>query len=143
MSEGIASEAGVRLALNLNASGAVAEAEADRLVQVFVNLINNAIKYGATRGEVIEIDSAFTDGRYRMTVADSGPGIPVRDRERVFEKFVRDAQPETSGAGLGLPISREIIRQFSGDLVLLDGSEGAGAVFQVILPASLRAAAAE
>jgi signal transduction histidine kinase len=106
--------------LNLNAPGAVAEAEADRLVHVFVNLINNTIKYGAIRGGAIEIESAFTDRRYRMTVADSGPGIPERDRERVFEKFVRGAQPETSGAGLGLPISRGIIRQFSGDLVLLD-----------------------
>jgi signal transduction histidine kinase len=143
VSKGIASEAGVRLALSLNAPGVVAEAEADRLVQVFVNLINNAIKYGATSGGAIEIESAFTDGRYRMTVADSGPGISERDRERVFEKFVRGAQPETSGAGLGLPISREIIRQFSGDLVLLDGPEGVGAVFQVTLPASLRAAAAE
>jgi len=143
VSEGIAAEAGVRLRLNLNATGVVAEAEADRLVQVFVNLINNAIKYGATGGGAIEIESAFTDGHYRLTVADSGPGIPERDRERVFEKFVRGAQPETSGAGLGLPISREIIRQFSGDLVLLDGPKGVGAVFQVTLPASLRAAAAE
>lgn len=143
VSEGIASEAGVQLALSLNAPGAVAEAEADRLVQVFVNLINNAIKYGATKGEAIEINSSFADGHYRMTIRDCGPGIPERDRERVFEKFVRGAQPETSGAGLGLPISREIIRQFSGDLVLLDGPEGAGAVFQVTLPASVRAAAAE
>ncbi len=56
---------------------------------------------------------------------------------------MRGAQPETSGAGLGPPISREIIREFKSDLVLLDEPEDAGAVFQDTLPASLRAAAAE
>jgi signal transduction histidine kinase len=112
-------------------------------VQVFVNLINNAIKYGAARGETIEIASTFYESRYRVTVSDTGPGIPERDRERIFEKFVRGVQPETSGAGLGLPISREIVRQFGGDLVLLEANSKSGAVFQVTLPASLQEVAAE
>ncbi len=80
MSEGTAAEAGVRLRLILNATRVVAEAEADRMVQVFVNLITNATKYGAARGDTIEINSAFTDGRYRMTLADSSPYIPERYR---------------------------------------------------------------
>ena len=54
------------------------------------------------------MNSAFKDGFYRMTLADSGAGIPERDRERVFEKFMLSTHTETSGASLGLPISRGV-----------------------------------
>lgn len=143
ISEGIAAEVGATIDLRLKAPDAFAEAEADRLIQVFVNLINNAVKYGAASGGAVHIDSGFHNGRYTVTVADDGPGIPVRDRERIFEKFERGVAPTANGAGLGLPISREIVRQFGGDLLLLEPDGGQGATFQITLPALIREAAAE
>jgi signal transduction histidine kinase len=70
-----------------------------------------------------------------MVVADSGPGIPIEDRERVFERFVRldPARSATAGAGLGLPIARWIAEQHAGTLQL-EPSETGGCRVVVQLP---------
>jgi Na+/proline symporter/signal transduction histidine kinase len=105
----------------------------DRLAQVFINLITNAIKYGDAQKPEILISSRMTNGVLITDVADNGPGIPAQYREFIFEKFSRLSGENASGsAGLGLAISSEIMRNLGGSLSYEGGGEGA--VFRVQLP---------
>jgi len=124
------------------AAGAVVEADEDRLCQVFINLISNAIKYNTSAAPRVEIRSALRDGSYEVEIADNGPGIRPEERERIFSKFVRGWAPTqtgASGAGLGLAISGQIMRRLGGTLALVP-REGAGACFRVTLPALISVA---
>jgi hypothetical protein len=87
------------------------------------NLIANAVKYG--HGARVAVETA--PGVARVIVDDDGPGIPVAELERVFEPFRRletSRSRETGGAGLGLPIARNILRGMGGDVVLSNRPEG-------------------
>ena len=93
--------------------GAVS-ADADRVQQVLVNLIDNATKYG---GPPVTVQAEDADGRVRISVSDSGAGIPLADRDRIFEKFHRAGSKATRrapGTGLGLYISRELTARMGG-----------------------------
>jgi PAS domain S-box-containing protein len=112
-----------------------ASGDRDRIQQVLVNLIDNALKYGEAP---IRVRIAASNGSVRIAVADSGPGIAQIDRDRIFDKFYR-SDPQLSrspsGTGLGLYISRELAQRMGGRLEL--GSEpGNGATFVVELPAA-------
>jgi signal transduction histidine kinase len=96
----------------------------DRLRQVIANLVDNALKYssGPIRCAVEPRELAV-----RFTVADEGPGIPLVDRERVFERFVRldpDQYGGVGGTGLGLYIARELVRRMDGRIGLLPRDRG-------------------
>jgi signal transduction histidine kinase len=102
------------------------------------NLLSNAVKYTTRGGKVVVRVLAPHDGtspHARVEVRDSGPGIPVALRTRVFEEFFRaDGVPsDTKGNGVGLSISRRLARQLGGDLTVTDASEG-GAMFVFDLP---------
>ena len=105
----------------------------DRIQQVLVNLLDNAVKYGTSP---VKVHAYRTDGVIRICVADGGPGIGLVHQERIFEKFYR-ADPQLTrspgGTGLGLYISRELIRRMGGSLGL-DSEPGAGTTFVVELP---------
>jgi Na+/proline symporter/nitrogen-specific signal transduction histidine kinase len=127
----------VRLTSLERAQGVVVEADEDRLCQVFINLISNAIKYNTGDSPQVTVRSALRDGAYEVEIADNGPGIRGEERERIFSKFVRGwahTQTGASGAGLGLAISGQIMRRLGGTLALVPG-EGPGACFRVTLPA--------
>jgi PAS domain S-box-containing protein len=105
----------------------------DRLRQVVGNLVDNALKYsvGPVRIAVERRDLAV-----RITVADEGEGIPIAERERIFDKFYRldpDQRSGVSGTGLGLYIARELAERMGGRIGLLGGESGA--TFYVDLPA--------
>jgi len=110
-----------------------ASADADRLQQVLVNLLDNALKYGGGGEVTVRVEAA--DGRVRVLVSDSGPGIPLADQERIFEKFFR-ADPQLThapgGTGLGLYISRELVERMGGRLAV-SSEPGGGATFVVEL----------
>ncbi len=128
----------------INAPGAAHRvmADRDRLAQVFINVLSNAVKYGRGDPPAIVIQTQAQGEEVSVLIADNGPGIPEADRERVFEKFSRLGSATLAGsAGLGLPISREIMRNLGGDLVLEPG--GPGARFRVRLPRPKGLAAAE
>jgi signal transduction histidine kinase len=86
------------------------------------NLIENAVRY-CPPGTEISVASAREDGRARLVVSDTGPGIPPADRERIFERFYRGANGRAagSGTGLGLAIVAELARRWNGDVRLGDG----------------------
>jgi signal transduction histidine kinase len=133
--EGLAAAAGVRLLREDDAAGVRVLADGDRLSQVFINLIANAIKYNTDPRPQVRIASRVRDGRYEVQVEDNGPGIRPEERERLFAKFSRGwspAQPATQGAGLGLAISWQIMRRLGGTLALVDNGS-AGACFRVQL----------
>ncbi len=111
-----------------------ASGDADRIQQVLVNLLDNALKYGG--GSLVTVRVESVDRVVRIAVADSGPGISRGEQRRIFEKFYR-ADPHLSrspgGTGLGLYISRELVQRMGGRLNVRS-EPGAGATFVVELP---------
>lgn len=132
--EALARVAGVVLKRNARARKAMIEGDRDKLAQVFINLISNAIKYNTSARPQVTVSSGVRKGVYEVRVSDNGPGIPEKDRERVFAKFSRGQAPAQAGVGLGLAISRHIVEQFGGRL-LLGASRQGGAEFIVRLNA--------
>jgi len=106
-----------------------------RLEQVMVNLLDNAVKFNKSEGEVLVECATLADGRVRLAVADSGIGIPSEDLNRIFERFYRvdkaRARP-SGGTGLGLPIVKQVVEQMGGT-VNVESTLGRGAKFIVIL----------
>lgn len=116
------------------ASAAVAVSADHELVERAVaNLLENALVH-TPRGATIRIGTDTQSGVAVVVVEDSGPGIPVADRARIFDRFVRlDDARGPGGAGLGLPIARMIARLHGGDLEVGASSLG-GASFRLVLP---------
>ncbi len=112
-------------------------ADQDRLKQVLVNLIGNAITYTPAGGEVT-VGVGKVDNRARITVSDTGPGIPAEDLPHIFERFYRGEKSRTrqkdgKGFGLGLSIAYWIIRNHGGQIEV-DSTMGKGTTFYVWLP---------
>jgi PAS domain S-box-containing protein len=127
----------IGLRLEQNGAPAVALADEDKLRQVLVNLLDNAIKYSPDGGDVT-VELAGGHGRVRLSVRDSGLGIPATEQERIFEKFYRLDPALTrgvGGSGLGLFISRELVARMGGSLTVRS-QPGEGATFVVDLPAA-------
>jgi PAS domain S-box-containing protein len=121
------------VAVDVPANVGTASGDADRIQQVLVNLLDNAVKYGG--GNVtVRVESA--NGSIRVSVVDDGPGIMAADQHRIFEKFYR-AEPQQhhgpGGTGLGLYISRELVRRMDGRLDV-SSAPGEGATFVLELP---------
>jgi Na+/proline symporter/signal transduction histidine kinase len=132
---GLAATPTVQLLSAGRAQGAWVMAEGDRLSQVFINLISNAIKYNNSAQPQVRIASALRDTFYEVTIEDNGPGIRADVRERLFSKFSRgwaQAHSRTEGSGLGLAISWQIMHRLGGTLELVPGTAG-GACFRVQL----------
>ena len=104
-------------------------------LRALVNLIENAAKFSPD-GAAIDVTAAREGPWLVFSVADRGSGVPPSDRERIFEPFYRrlGAQPDVSGAGLGLSIARGIIQAQGGDVTLAERA-GGGSVFSVRVPA--------
>lgn len=109
----------VAVNMDLPAGGAVIHANADRLRQVLINILSNAVKYNAADPPRIDIRGAVDGGFVTLDILDNGGGISRLEATTVFEKFARGARADRDqGAGLGLPISRAILRAMGGDLTV-------------------------
>jgi signal transduction histidine kinase len=108
-------------------------AGADAVDQIVVNLLSNVEKYAASGGEVC-VSTRQTNGHVVVSVADRGPGVATRERDKIFEPFHRasDSLTGASGTGIGLSIARELARAAGGDLALADSERGAR--FELTLP---------
>jgi signal transduction histidine kinase len=107
----------------------------ERLRQVLLNLLGNAVKYTGGEDEVkVDVRASATNGRVEISVTDHGPGIAPADQRMIFEKFGR-ATPSgsTPGAGLGLFIARSIVEAHDGSLEV-ESTPGSGATFTIALP---------
>lgn len=126
-----AGDAGVRLSYRVDCSGpCVAHADYDRLMQVFVNLVSNALQF-TPAGGTIELSAARAGERIEFAVADTGVGIPAADIARVFERFYRvdkTRSRQSGGTGLGLAIVKHIVEAHGGH-VGVTSAVGAGSRF--------------
>ena len=126
----------VTMAVASFAGNATVIADPDRLTQIVTNLLSNAIKFSPAGG-VVDVEILPLDRRFRLTVADRGPGIPAEFRDRIFAKFAQADSSDTrskGGTGLGLSIVRELALRMGGS-VMFEDREGGGTVFSVDLPA--------
>jgi two-component system phosphate regulon sensor histidine kinase PhoR len=129
--------AGHELVLDLAAQPLVVRGERDRLEQVVVNLISNAIKYSPAGGRVT-VRGTRLDGAVGVNVTDPGLGIPAAQQEQIFTKFFRVDSPERrtiGGTGLGLALAREIVEAHGG-AIGFESAEGRGSTFHFRLPAA-------
>ena len=104
----------------------------DRLSQLFLNVLDNAVKH-SPRGASVDIGSAAQDGEVIVHVRDRGAGIPAEAEARVFERFYRGGDVDREGSGLGLAIAQAIAQSHGGHIEA-HNVEG-GAEFRVVLPA--------
>jgi histidine kinase len=130
----MAERKGVRLNVETGAVGAV-QADGDRLAQVLTNLVGNAINHTPSGGTVW-LRATPAAGGVRISVQDTGAGIPPAELERIFERFyqVDPARGPKRGTGLGLAIAREIVTAHGGTISATSEGKGKGATFTVWLP---------
>ena len=105
-----------------------------RIVQVFLNLVGNAIKF-TEEGEV-RVNVSVSDGNFLAAVSDTGPGLSKADQQRIFEEFHQADSSSTKrkgGTGLGLAISKKIVAMHGGR-IWVESSPGQGATFWFTLP---------
>jgi len=133
----LARAAGLTLTLDAPALPALM-GDGDRLVQVFTNLVENALKFTPSGGQV-KISARGLKNDFLVEVADTGPGIAPAAQARIFERFYQAGASRQAGkqhgAGLGLAIAQEIVRVHGGK-INLRSTPGQGSVFSVFLPGS-------
>lgn len=111
----------------------VIQADADRLHQVFANLVGNAVKY-TQEGGAVSVRAQLSGDDVQVSVVDNGPGISTEDQARIFEKFYRTRTASlVDGTGMGLAIVRSIAEQHGGT-VIVKSALGHGSQFVVTLP---------
>jgi signal transduction histidine kinase len=115
---------------------AVVQGDPERLQQVLLNLLGNAIKFPAVGGVGLRVEP-LADGRIALDVLDSGPGMDATEQARLLQRFEQGEGEDTArrhgGAGLGLAISTELVRLMGGEL-RLDSTPGEGTTVHVLLP---------
>ncbi|MGV0949544.1 MAG: ATP-binding protein [Azonexus sp.] len=130
---------GVALESEIPPHGPVVLADRDRLTQVMINLLSNAVKFVPGATGLVNVRVTANGREVRVEVEDNGPGLTAEESLVIFEKFRQGGNTMTDkpqGTGLGLPISRQIVEYFGGNL-WVESRPGAGAkfIFTVPLPA--------
>jgi len=111
-------------------------ADRDKISEVIINLLSNAIKHTPAGGEV-GIKLSAKENELYFEISDSGPGIPEEYKDKIFDKFERITTEKTEGAGLGLPIARDIVELHKGR-IWVESEPGKGSRFIFVLPRDLR-----
>jgi signal transduction histidine kinase len=109
------------------------QTDANRVEQILVNLLGNAIKH-TPGGSTVHVTIEEDDGTVIYQLRDEGPGVPETERERIFDVYVTKVDDETAGIGLGLPLSRRLARLLGGELRAVP--RPGGGCFTLELPAS-------
>jgi two-component system phosphate regulon sensor histidine kinase PhoR len=125
----------LELAYQLPAAPVMVIGNRDQLMQVWINLVGNAIRYTPVGGH-IALEIAASDQMVNIVVRDDGIGISTNDQAHIFDRFYRGQQPVVSnvaGAGLGLSICKEIV-ELHGGTISVQSEIGQGSIFRVTLP---------
>jgi len=123
-----------QLRVNVTADASPMVVDPGKLHDIVRNLVENAVHYTPDGGS-IEVTADVADGHHRLSVADTGPGIPTEDLSRVFERFYRvdKSRARPGGTGLGLAIVKNLVHVLGGEVTAANRETG-GAVFTVRLP---------
>ena len=135
----LAGEKDMKLENLLSEEGVMVRADGEQLEQVFRNLLENAVKYSPPGGSVTVSSHLEQEGLATFQVRDEGPGIPIQDQTRIFERFYRVEKDRTNykgSTGLGLAICRHIIQNHGGKIWLESPPQGkpTGSAFFFTLP---------
>lgn len=117
------------LEVRLTESQSTVRVDRTRMEQVLINLLSNAHRYTPVNGRIL-VSGDEAGGEALISVTDSGPGVPVSERERIFEPFYRG---DRSGLGLGLAIAKSLV-ELHGGRIWVESAKGEGSVFTVALP---------
>jgi signal transduction histidine kinase len=129
----VAAERGVTLDLDVAPGAMLADLDHDRMLQVLANLLSNALKFTPHGGRVV-VHAEPADGSIRLSVGDTGPGIPANAVDSVFERFWQADHRDRRGLGLGLYISRSLVEAHGGT-IWVESEPGVGSTFHVSVPA--------
>lgn len=130
----LASEKNLSLHVQSSAENDTISMDRDKIRQVLTNLLSNAIKFSPVHKQ-INLSSERTENSVKITVSDSGPGIPEQELSLIFDKFRQSSRTKSSfiGTGLGLSISQQIVLDHHGR-IWAENNQNGGASFHVILP---------
>jgi signal transduction histidine kinase len=129
---GMAGEKEMEVSASIGADLTAAWADRERIHQVLSNLVGNAIKFTPQGGRVL-VTAVAEDGEIRVSVADTGPGIPPEHLPHVFDRFWQARSTRRAGAGLGLAIARGIVEAHGGEIGV-ESEPGRGTTFHFTLP---------
>ena len=118
--------------MNSDLHGDEVSADRDRIFQVLANLVGNAIKFTPEHGSVL-VRCATVDRELRVTIADTGPGIPADQRLNLFDRYWQARRNDREGSGLGLFIAKGIVEAHGGS-IWIETNAGVGATFVFTLP---------
>lgn len=127
----LAVKQGIELSYTPPAQSSIVMGDPDRLKQVFINVIDNAVKY-TEKGGLVLVAQTREEGCVRIVVKDTGVGIPAEDLDHVKEKFFK-SNKTVRGSGIGLAVADEIIKQHQG-LLFIESTEGVGTTVTIVLP---------
>lgn len=113
-----------------------AETDPQRVRQVVVNLVSNALRHAAVAGGQVVVSATRAGAEVEISVADDGPGIPAEDLPHIFDRFWRAGQKRAESSGLGLAIARELVTAHGGR-IWVESAAGQGTVFRFTLPGAL------
>ena len=127
-----AAEKSVRLRLDVREVGAEVVCDRERVLQVFSNLVGNAIKFTPEGGEII-LGGSCTENQVLFRVRDTGPGIPAEHLPRLFDRFFQVEPAHRNGLGLGLSIAKALVDAHGG-VLSVESTVGQGTSFSFTLP---------
>ena len=124
-----------QISLSVSGSPAYADADRERIIQVAMNLLSNALRYTPQNGH-IEVETLETEAESILRVKDNGIGIPEQELPYIFERFYRTDKSrnrKTGGTGIGLTIAKSIVESHGGKITV-ESTVGKGSSFTVLLP---------
>lgn len=127
----LAIKQGIELSYTPPVQNSIVMCDPDRLKQVFINVIDNAVKY-TEKGGLVLVAQTQEEGCVRIVIKDTGVGIPAEDIDHVKEKFFK-SNKTIRGSGIGLAVADEIIKQHQG-LLFIESTEGVGTTVTIVLP---------
>src|SRR5437762_1911736 len=131
----------LRRSLHLGARKVYLRADPARLQQIFWNLINNAVKFTSSDGQIYISTSNTSKGELRVEIADTGLGIEPESLPKIFDAFEQGGRTQLGGLGLGLAISKALVEAHKGTITAQSAGRNKGSTFTLVFPTSERAAA--